>query len=998
MRSRIFAAVAVFAIVAMIAAILAMQDARTQRTTAANQRSIIETSRRRFYGAQAALSLQAWETGNIGKARRLLADAAAMGTDGSAPDLRGWEWYFVSGLCDLTDAGNLAIKDLKDAISSIVIVPGYGAPLIAAAVGGTVSMRDLRSGEEVAVWKRGSDVDYGSLAASPDGSTLAFGGIDGHVIVWEVAGGTVVSDTDVGGFVSSIAFSPLGDAVAVTVMDEKTGFNTPEVTIVPRQGGTPRRLLTDQKRVTAFAFSPDRRHIAIATEHGKVTLRDLADAAARSEFPINDLGDRKVTQLSFDVEGNILAAMVSGHVRLIDVAEPAKQWPLSKDQPYATAFSFSHDGRYIATTGDNGAAYVWDTNGKQERVLRGHLAAALAVAFGPDDQVLVTGGNDATIRVWDLRSRPAQKFREFGAGDWIKGLAVSADGLYLAATEPYGKSPAVAIFDATTGRQLRTVPGKVSRTSFAPDHAVLAMPGTEGGVDLIDASDGKTVRSFAGPKIDMKAIQFSPDGRSLVTVPEDGDDSVGAYLWNLETGESRRLKDADWCDSVDFSPDARLIATASTTMNEIDFFRTPDGAPVGRITTRASRFVRFSPNGAVLLSAGAGGTMTLWRVADRRADGELQGHTATVLDAVFSPSGRWLITASADRTIRFWDVAARTELFVMESSAETDSAKTEALAFSAAEDRLFSGNGRSLRFWDAALLAMPPQRLTSVLHRVRGSYFSDLHEWERAVADDTQALALTGTDPSGYDLRGNAYAHLGRWGDAVADFRRAVRLESQAVKVEADQRPRFLDHMAVAGLKLGRHDVYEAGRTALIRRAKQTKSPDDINTAVWVTSLASKQPATSQREIALQRLAVRDSPTDYAIASTLGTILARDGDPDEAVEVLDKAMTLTKDAKGSAFDWISLALAHARAGRVDDARKWLEKVQELRDRLGSDPFYEDPNWSWDSWTDRVELELLQRDATSLIEARTSELDPFSTATSSTSITTTVPATISTRPR
>ncbi|HEX6076900.1 MAG TPA: pentapeptide repeat-containing protein, partial [Micromonosporaceae bacterium] len=76
-----------------------------------------------------------------------------------------------------------------------------------------------------------------------------------------------------------------------------------------------------------------------------------------------------------------------------------------------------------------------------------------------------------------------------------------------------------------------------------------------------------------------------------------------------------------------------------------------------RVGTEA---VAFSPDGDLVATGSAVGTITVWDVATGQALREISGHSGQVWAVAWAPDGTLLATASNDRTVRLWNPATGT--------------------------------------------------------------------------------------------------------------------------------------------------------------------------------------------------------------------------------------------------------------------------------------------------------------------------------------------------
>lgn len=362
---------------------------------------------------------------------------------------------------------------------------------------------------------------------------------------------------------NAIAFSPRGGVLASACIDRIRFWDV-------SSGRMIREFTTGAE---ALAFSPDGTRLVSGT--GTIRVWDVS--TGRQLFAVEkahrDRGwHSSIPRVAWSPDGRWFATIAGDdqlHLWNAENGSRIRSLKGSERRRQASGFALSGDGRFIAASWQD-EVHVWDLQSSREPriIAKAHPWIVSELAFHPDGNTLISAGHsygcECQIRLWDFAT--GEMIAELmstqrSPDDRTHGLAVGRDGALMISSH----ARRLRFWDVATRELIRTIDSSewiVGPLALAPDERLMATsPGNV--IRLWETETGREL--FAAPGTHMREIRsldWSPDGKSLITGSWEGWKADGLCLWDPATGELRQRFDPKvFSSAFTFSLDGRILAT-----------------------------------------------------------------------------------------------------------------------------------------------------------------------------------------------------------------------------------------------------------------------------------------------------------------------------------------------------------------------------------------------------------------------------------------------------
>jgi WD40 repeat protein len=524
----------------------------------------------------------------------------------------------------------------------------------------------VTSNDGVQVWEiaTGTKLDTpefrGWVKFSPGNTYLFEDGLD-EKRIWTLETGTFIKlDLTRSPIPTWFAFSPNEHYLATSrVTGPLRGYHFGRNIVQVWDVTTGRQIMSLEDRVFELTFSPDSQYLAFVSGHTAIVLEATTGRERfRTGYP------EFISDLAFSPDGRHLAVASSGGLTIWNIALPPLDLHFAHydSEPVdISAIDYSADGKYVVTGGVDSSVHLWDAMGGNEVIRWEQPSQIRSVAFSPNSRFVLSGGGfnppfhdvpPSIVTLWDIMTgnEVITISHTYPVGD----VTFSPDGRYFATAGLAGLGEDVRVFEASTGSELVHLLDAGTQVVFSPNGQLATV-----GSNNIKLWTEEGWRLFATlPNSEFRYPTFSSDGRYIFTLDVTPGHGYIVNIWETETGNKVFQIPYEYpVWRVTLSPDARFVATQSDNgqyVSVVQVWNISQDPPLLQLSqNNGTSSFAFSPDSQYLAFENAEDAITVWNLQTQQETARF-GRTEDISVFRFSSDGSRLIIVGGGTDVYLW--------------------------------------------------------------------------------------------------------------------------------------------------------------------------------------------------------------------------------------------------------------------------------------------------------------------------------------------------------
>ena len=392
------------------------------------------------------------------------------------------------------------------------------------------------------------------------------------------------------------------------------------------------------------------RELAMAAQGNLVVDPELAILLAlQSAAAWTSVGE----PIPYDLQNTLHQAIPASRARLT--------WHVEEQAILSVSFIQPGDQpRVITSDSQAGTVTVWDPQSNQSLatlpgVIRYGSSGAISpiIRLSPDGKHLAVPASNNTVKLWDVSAGRELCSISHPPDEEVLDAYFSPDGMYLLTIDRLN----YFVWEAgSCQKQLEILtPAIFSKAAaFSPDGRNIAAVTQEGVVSLVEIVTGRQVSTIQAG-FNLTVLAFSPDGSRLFGAGREN----YAKEWNIESGETIATLpiyevSGGQTEAAAYSPDGSGLIIMSS------YYQAGSEEPLYTLLghTKPISSLAFNEAGNQLITSSYDGTVKLWDLSIDHEVFTFSHPSGYLYGVAFSPDGKWLATSGEDKTAVVWELSS----------------------------------------------------------------------------------------------------------------------------------------------------------------------------------------------------------------------------------------------------------------------------------------------------------------------------------------------------